>query len=99
MTYIISGYDVDHNRIIGLGLLLKNISLKSIVSMKFLGSLLTLMLPTALLAHPGHGVFEGVSLAHYLASPMHLAAILTGTIILVLSCRQVTLFVKRQRQK
>ncbi|MCB0497507.1 MAG: hypothetical protein KDC79_15295 [Cyclobacteriaceae bacterium] len=39
-------------------------------------AIVTILLPSLALAHPGHGTSDGYNLMHYLTSPMHLISVL-----------------------
>jgi membrane-anchored glycerophosphoryl diester phosphodiesterase (GDPDase) len=44
------------------------------------------LVPTLVLAHPGHGTFNGHNLGHYLTSPVHLIstlAVIAVTVFIV----------------
>lgn len=43
---------------------------------------MSITMPVAILAHPGHGETEGFSIIHYFAEPLH--AIITVTAIITL---------------
>lgn len=67
--------------------------------MKYAGSLLALLVPGALLAHPGHGVFDGLSLAHHLASPVHVAVLFAGLVLTAAAWRWVPAVIRNRRNK
>lgn len=51
---------------------------------RFTKSLVLLLLPIVVVAHPGHGHFTADYLQHYLTSPEHALPILLGGVMLVL---------------
>lgn len=51
--------------------------------MKKLIALLAILIPVSIYAHPGHGTGNGMDLAHYLTSPLHLMTILCVVSIVV----------------
>lgn len=53
------------------------------------------LVPSMVLAHPGHGTFDGLNLGHYLTSPVHLASLLVIVAATVFAVRYVR---KRNRQ-
>ncbi len=53
------------------------------------------LLPTAALAHAGHGTFDGISFWHYLTSPLHL---ISAMVVLGVAVIGVWCLIKRRRQ-
>ena len=54
---------------------------------------IALLSPTVVLAHAGHGTFDGINLWHYLTSPMHL---ISAMVVLAISVFGVRYFKRRQ---
>lgn len=52
-----------------------------------------LLSPTAVLAHAGHGTFDGINLWHYVTSPLHLFSTM---VVLTVTVFGVRYFRKRQ---
>ncbi len=58
-------------------------------------ALIVFLSPTVVLAHVGHGTFDGHSFWHYLTSPLHLISVMAVLVITVFGVRY---FRKRNRQ-
>lgn len=58
-------------------------------------ALLSVLVPSMALAHPGHGTFDGISVMHYLTSPLHVILVLAIVLVNVFAIRFA---VRRNRQ-
>ena len=90
MTYVTHLLDVNHRWAGALTLIFDRDTNEILNIMKKLFPIILLLVPVIASAHPGHGLSDGVSLGHYLASVVHLfPIILTFVLILILTRRLI----------
>ena len=75
--------------------LLNNLKNQMIMRTRFLTLLVffVILSPTLVLAHAGHGTFDGINLWHYLTSPLHL---ISTTLVLAATVFGVRYFKRKQ---
>lgn len=48
---------------------------------------LSIFVPSMVMAHPGHGTYDGISIWHYLTSPVHLISAVAIVAVNILAIR------------